>query len=742
MEGTEMTMIGDRYDVVRTVSEGERATVYQALDTRFGRPVALKVYDVGPGTDRDELMNEVRALLSIPAHRSLPVVRQDFYTDDGSQYVVVIDWVAGTDLEQLLDEQGEPGLPLSEVLDDIDQVAEALDHLHAQAPPIVHGDVKPANLVRSADGRIVLVDFDIASAQADGQHRGTVGFVAPEVWGGAKPTPAADVYGLAATIWTLLNGRPPGSGKGEWPGIDPVATGAIAAALRNALQTDPSARPRSATKLVERLRRAAHTDLPHGMVTFLATEVVNSAASWDDDDTEFGDATTRLRALVGRIVERCGGHVIGAEQDRAVAVFSEASAAVGAALGLQEELRGPKPLGLDLGVRIALEVGEAELVDGVYVGAALDRVGWLRSVSAPGAVVTSMRSAEVLRDVVDDDTAIIDCGRVANRARPAGMAVCGLARRGYEHASRVDPACVDDEASAPAAAVPATRDHSGRGRLMLDAIQRPVALMGALVAGLALIYFVVLAPEAGFGAPAVALLAGAVAVAVVSFARQYSMGYEEEVARRERERLEREDAEAAHRRAEAMGKRRRELEAELGSLSDPTSRRRLDALTQEYAAIERELTRRHGGELTSYAYVIPDLAAQTYMAGLSVLTQTLGLLEESASSRRRRLEVELLEVSDWLDDPQNTDEKERHRREGRLRLYEQALSQQDEAQDGACDALLEVERCEHTLHDARVQLASMRAGGASDSAESVIETLEANIRRVREVQDELRKLQH
>lgn len=738
---TEMTMLGDRYDVVRTVSQGERATVYQALDTRFGRPVVLKVYDVGPGTDRDELMNEVRALLSIPAHRSLPVVRQDFYTDDHSQYVVVIDWVAGTDLEQLLDEQGDPGLPLSEVLADVEQAAEALDHLHAQAPPIVHGDVKPANLVRSTDGRIVLVDFDIASAQA-GQHRGTAGFVAPEVWGGAKPTSAADVYGLAATIWTLLNGRPPDSGRGEWPGIDPAATGAIASALRNALQPDPSARPHSAAKLVDRLRRAARTDLPHGMVAFVATEVVNTGALWDDDADEFGHATTRLRALVGRIVERCGGHVVRAEQDRTVAVFGEASAAVGAALGLQEELRGANALSFDLGVRIALEVGEAELVDGVYVGAAVDRVAWLRSLAAPGAVVTSMRSAEVLRDVVDDDTVIVDCGTVTNRARPSGMAVCGLARRGHEYASRIDPTCVDGEPSETAAAVPAVRDGSGRGRLMVDSVQHPAALTGALVAGLALIYLIVLAPAVGFGALALVLLAVAVGVAVVSFVRQYSMGYEEEEARRELEQIGREEAEAARRRADDMRTRRRELEAELSALSDPSSRRGLDALTQEFEAVERELSRERDGAMTSYAHVIPDLAAQTYMAGLSVLNQALGLLEESASPRRQRLEAQLLEVSDWLADPGNVDGSERHRREDRLHLYEHALTRLDEAQDGARDALLEVERCEHTLHDARLQLAAMRAGGASDSAESVIATLEANIQRVREVQDELRKLQY
>ena len=103
-----------------------------------------------------------------------------------------MDWVDGVDLERLMQDEGDPGLPLSQVLDDVTQAAAALDHLHAHEPPIVHGDVKPANLVRTPAGKIVLVDFDITSGQSAVGRVGTRRVVAPEVAAGEKPGPAAD----------------------------------------------------------------------------------------------------------------------------------------------------------------------------------------------------------------------------------------------------------------------------------------------------------------------------------------------------------------------------------------------------------------------------------------------------------------------------------------------------------------------------------------------------------------------
>ena len=256
-------LLGSRYEVLRTVSQGRRASVLQALDKVHDRLVALKVYPV-TDVDRDELLAEARLLMSIEPHPGLPVVRGDFFTHDGARYVVVMNWVDGTDLQQVLEEQGDPGLPLQDVIDDLAQVANALDHLHGHEPPIVHGDVKPANVVRTPKGRIVLVDFDIAGAHAGKGRLGTVGYVAPEVAAGEKPDPAADVYGLAATAVTLLNGHTASDAAPTYPGIDPDQQGELARVLRAGLSVDPARRQRSATRLVEKLPRLASSRAPAG----------------------------------------------------------------------------------------------------------------------------------------------------------------------------------------------------------------------------------------------------------------------------------------------------------------------------------------------------------------------------------------------------------------------------------------------------------------------------------------------
>ena len=184
-----VTLFKERYEALESVGSGGEARLVKALDRQHGRLVALKIRPVRDEAAREELLGEARVLLSLPPHPALPLVREDFF--DGDDYVVAMDWVEGTDLAALLAERGRPGLAPSSVLSYLAQAAEALTHLHSQSPPVIHGDVKPGNLILTKGGRIKLVDFGLSSAPNVPLVRaGTPGFRAPELAAGGAPARA------------------------------------------------------------------------------------------------------------------------------------------------------------------------------------------------------------------------------------------------------------------------------------------------------------------------------------------------------------------------------------------------------------------------------------------------------------------------------------------------------------------------------------------------------------------------
>jgi hypothetical protein len=718
--------------------------VLQALDRQHGKLVALKVYPVTSVDDRDELLAEARVLLSVTPHPSLPVVRADFFTDDLERYVVVMDWVDGVDLQLVLDDEGDPGLPLPEVLDAVAQAAAALDHLHAQEPPIVHGDVKPANLVRTPAGKVVLVDFDIAGARGSGgRSAGTPGFMAQEVLAGDKPGPEADVYGLAATVVTLLNGDPPNIVQPVWPGIERAQAAALASTLRAALSPDPVKRPSSAGRLVEQLRRA---DLSAGLVALLATEVVDSGRLWDDDAAGMRTAMARVADLLAQVVERRGGRIVTTmnEGDRTIAVFSEGSEAALAALELQQSVeRETFPAGIDVQLRAAVEIGKADLVNGSYSGAPVDRVRWLGSIAAPGATLTSEATAELLLERFDEGISFVPLGHVTTKARPRGAAVYGIALAGGERAARLDPEVTERSTPQPAevSKSAAVTDEEARRHLVAEAVEHPATLVSLTITGLAFIYLVVLAPETGAGALALVVLILSAVAMVGSFAWRYTVGYGEEEAKKEIEKVERDAEAAALERLRTIAKQRGELEEGFARIGSDAGSRVLHDLTEEFAALETSL-QEHEESAFSLAHILPSLVDDTYQRGLSVLLDALDLLERSESPRRRRLEYELDDINDRLQNDDYDDARERARDERRKLANEDTLAALDRARETARDLLFQAETCETALHRANIELASVRAGAAQVSVDSVIQTLEENIQRVREVQDELRKFQY
>lgn len=239
----------NRFAPLRLLGSGGQGRVVLARDQVLKRDVAVKLRPVGPDDDRGELLNEARVLLSIPPHRGVAMVRADFF--DHGYHGLVMDYVTGATLREQMAGPVTSEAQLMQVREWVRAIAAALDHLHAQSPSIVHGDVKPSNVVLDEHSQApVLVDFGMATGdRATPAGQGTRGFAAPELSRG-QATPAADVYGLAATAYALLTGERPSPGGGT------ELAPAVRAVLARGLSASPAARPGSAGEFAHALSDA------------------------------------------------------------------------------------------------------------------------------------------------------------------------------------------------------------------------------------------------------------------------------------------------------------------------------------------------------------------------------------------------------------------------------------------------------------------------------------------------------
>jgi tetratricopeptide (TPR) repeat protein/predicted Ser/Thr protein kinase len=198
-------VISGRYKVVRLIAEGGFGAVYLAQDNRLGnKVVALKEsFDQTPAA-QEQFRLEAQLLANLQ-HAGLPRVTDYFLLPDGRQFLVM-DYIEGRDLDQLVIDQGHP-LPERQAATLLAQVCEAVAYLHTRRPqPIIHRDIKPANIKITPQGHAILVDFGIAKlyhpmkgtakvAKAVTKH-----FSPPEQHIGKTDT-RSDVYSLGATIY-------------------------------------------------------------------------------------------------------------------------------------------------------------------------------------------------------------------------------------------------------------------------------------------------------------------------------------------------------------------------------------------------------------------------------------------------------------------------------------------------------------------------------------------------------------
>lgn len=276
-------LLDGRYRIGPRIARGGMASVYEAVDTRLDRTVAVKVMHPGLGdaTTQDDsfarrFVREAKAAAGL-SHPNIVAVYDQGRDESGDQTTyLVMEYVPGHTLRDTITKEA----PMSpeRALAILDPVLSALGAAHRAG--LVHRDVKPENVLIADDGRIKVADFGLAKAvSAETQHTatngvliGTVSYLAPELVVEQRADARADVYAVGVILFELLTGTKPHTG--ETPiavayrhvhhdvpapsSVVPNIPAYVDALVARATTRDPSLRPADATVLLHHVRRVVH----------------------------------------------------------------------------------------------------------------------------------------------------------------------------------------------------------------------------------------------------------------------------------------------------------------------------------------------------------------------------------------------------------------------------------------------------------------------------------------------------
>ena len=206
--------INDRYEIIKTIGEGGMANVYLGYDTILDRNVAIKVLRGDLSTDEKFVRRFQREALSASSLSHPNIVEMYDVGEDNGLYYIVMEYVEGKTLKQLLKKRGS--LTLSEAIDIMLQLTDGMAHAHDSY--IVHRDLKPQNIMIKDDGQIKITDFGIAMALNSTQLTqtnsvmGSVHYLPPEQAAGKGCTIKSDIYSMGIIFYELLTGELPFKG--------------------------------------------------------------------------------------------------------------------------------------------------------------------------------------------------------------------------------------------------------------------------------------------------------------------------------------------------------------------------------------------------------------------------------------------------------------------------------------------------------------------------------------------------
>ncbi len=263
------SMLHQHYLIVGQAGRGGMSAVYQAVDTTSGnRHVAIKEMSQGH-LDTSELaeatsrFQQEAALLRSLQHPNLPRI-YDGFSEYGRSYLVM-EYINGKTLLQMLKESGGRPLPIPLVLDYAIQLCDVLTYLHSQNPPIIFRDLKPTNVMVKENGHVMLIDFGIARFFKEGQAQDTVflgspGYAPPEQHGTSQTNPRSDLYSLGATLHCCLTGRDPFHAKDRFAfppvhQLNPLVPVELDQLIQRMVSMDEQQRPNSAQEVRQALLR-------------------------------------------------------------------------------------------------------------------------------------------------------------------------------------------------------------------------------------------------------------------------------------------------------------------------------------------------------------------------------------------------------------------------------------------------------------------------------------------------------
>jgi serine/threonine protein kinase len=198
-----------RYQLFETLGVGATSRVVRGFDPMIGRPVAIKIFpsDLAQGEARDCFLREARVVGQL-SHPNV-VTLHDMGIEESSQTpYLVMEYVEGLPLDRVL-EKGT--LPFPRACAWVAHAAEALDVAHKRG--VIHGDVKPANILITTDGKVKLTDFGMARvAKRDGGDSpllGTPAYWCPEQIMGRPQDARSDLFSLGVVLYEMVTGTKP-----------------------------------------------------------------------------------------------------------------------------------------------------------------------------------------------------------------------------------------------------------------------------------------------------------------------------------------------------------------------------------------------------------------------------------------------------------------------------------------------------------------------------------------------------